>query len=63
MVTNDTQISVSKEHAFKPINDCNGDMKFSKAVPNGPLLNGQGVGVLWGVQIDNYNKENNKIIA
>lgn len=40
---NDTQISVSKEHAFKPINDCESDVKFSTAVPNGLLLNGQGV--------------------
>lgn len=37
---NDTQISVSKGHA---INDCESDVTFSTAVPNGLLLNGQGV--------------------
>ena len=58
---NDTQISVSKEHAFKPISDCQGDMQFSAAVPNRLLLNGQGSGVLWGVQIHNYHKENKNI--
>lgn len=41
MVTDDNQISVSKEHAFKPINACKGEVKFSTAVPRGLLLNGQ----------------------